>query len=101
MINQFRIKFLLSIVCMYTNLCFSQDKNNLDKKYGINKFKLESTTSLYKGFLRTKIFKQDKVKYFDYIGTDIKDLFGFKVKEVILGFYKDKLDYQTKRVLDG
>jgi hypothetical protein len=69
----------------------SQDLGNLDKKFGFNKFKLESPFSLYGKQLKYKLTGYDKVKYYDYVGNDIGLIFGCIVKGISLGFYNEKL----------
>lgn len=78
----------LSILCI-TNLVTSQSLSNLDSKYGINKFKLESSFSTHQANLKLDL--DGKVKYYKYIGTDIPSIFDCNINKIILGYYKNKL----------
>ena len=81
--------FLLSLILSVPG--FSQNLQNLDEKYGFNKFKLESSINLYQKDLVYKTSDQNGVKYYEYKKQDI-NVFGFsKVKEIGLLFYRDKL----------
>lgn len=71
---------------------YSQNLNNLDEKYGFNKFKLGSLYQNYQKDLNF-LFKDDEtgVNFYKYTKKDI-NVFGFtNIKEIGLGFYKDKL----------
>lgn len=104
--------FLLSFFSINFNL-LGQDLANLDKKYGFNKFKLESNYNLYKDNLKYKNSDpyNDDIKFYDYTrDDDTNTLFGFFVKNINLGFYKKQLyvitieflavveDYKQKRI---
>ncbi len=80
---------------------FSQNLQNLDLKYGFNKFKLESSIQNYSNDLvYISVDKVSGVKFYSYTKKDIS-VFGFKdVKQIWLGFYKDKL-YNIDVVLNG
>lgn len=70
---------------------FSQNLQNLDERYGFNKFKLESSFKLYQKDLVYKTSDQNGVKYYEYKKKDI-NVFGCSDLIAIgLGFYKDKL----------
>lgn len=81
---------IITILCI-TNFVTSQSLQNLDIKYGINKFKLESSFSTYQANLIIEL--DGKVKYYKYISTDISSIFGSNINNIILGFYKNKLYY--------
>ena len=71
---------------------FSQNLENLDDKYGFNKFKLGSSYQSYSKDLEF-IFSGDQpdIKFYKYTKKDIS-IFGFsKISEIHLGFYRDKL----------
>ena len=69
----------------------SQDLDNLDKKMGFNKFKLESSYEVYKSKLTYEMTGSDKVDYYKYSDTDIFSVFGVIIGKITLGFYKGKL----------
>jgi hypothetical protein len=65
---------------------------NLDKKYGFNKFTLEEPFSIYKNSCKFLYIDNDNVKKYEYVEASINGVFGyFKVKNLYLHFYKDKL----------
>jgi hypothetical protein len=70
---------------------FSQNLDNLDEKYGFNKFKLESPIQNYikdcKYMFTSK--KTGNVLY-KYIRKDI-DVFGIEIESLVLVFHKNKL----------
>lgn len=68
----------------------SQDIQNLDTKYGFKKFKLESSYDLYKSQLKL-IQNQEKKAYYEFTGTEYSEIFGYKVNNINLCFYKNKL----------
>ncbi len=73
--------------------CFSQNIQNLDLKYGFNKFKLEGSFDKYKKDLEFLDFpiNESGVKYYKYIKRDVS-VFGYNDIQLIgLGFYKNKL----------
>jgi hypothetical protein len=72
---------------------FSQTLANLDRKFGINKFKLESSIELYRSEITLQPYdrEDDKVHYYKYTGGNINELFDVEISEISLGFYKDKL----------
>lgn len=88
------IKNLLLFLCFYQLMgnTYSQSMNKVDEKYGLNKFKLESSITLYKNNLK-QINYDGEVKFYNYTGTDIKTIFNYKVKEIILGYFESKLYY--------
>jgi len=80
--------FLL-FICAFSGI--SQDISNLDEKYGIKKFKLESNYSELQNSLELDI--DGTVRYYKYIGGDVTSIFETKVKEIILGYYNNQLYY--------
>jgi hypothetical protein len=69
-----------------------QGLTNLDTKYGFNKFKLEEPFSKYKNSCKFLYSDNDNVKKYEYVGPSINGVFGyFKIKNLYLHFYKDKL----------
>ncbi len=83
------IGFLL-MFCI-SNIMNAQNLSNLDSKYGIKKFRLETPYENYKSKLELEI--DGKVKYYKYVGTDIQSVFGKDIKKIVLGFYKNKIYY--------
>jgi hypothetical protein len=90
------MKFLILVTLLFIpKLGNSQDLDNLDEKYGFNKFKLESSFENFKSdliylFTDDNVYK-DGVKYYKYKKRDVS-VFGYKnLNEVGLGFYKNKL----------
>lgn len=84
---------LIFVFILVTNIFSSKAQNlqNLDAKYGFNKFKLESSINLYKGYL-TSLSKQDeKIKFYTYNKGDIKTIFDYEIEKIVLGYYKGKL----------
>ena len=78
------------MVCL-SNALIAQNLSNLDAKYGIKKFKLETSYENYKSNLELEL--DGKVKYYKYVGKDIQSVFGLRIRKIILGFYKNKLYY--------
>ena len=75
------------------NFGFSQNLQNLDLKYGFNKFKLGGSFDNYKKDLEFLDFpiNESGVKYYKYIKRDVS-IFGYKdIRQIGLGFYKNKL----------
>jgi len=68
-----------------------QGLKNLDRNYGINKFKLETPYSLYKNSLKYFDTTDKGVEFYTYTKSDIKEIFGIPVEEIALGFYENKL----------
>lgn len=82
---------ILILISMIHTGTKSQDLDNLDKKMGFNKFRLESSYEVYKLKLTYDMTGSDKVNYYKYNDTDIFSVFGVIIDKIILGFYKDKL----------
>ena len=73
----------------------------LDAKNGINKFKLCSFFDIHKANLKEiSVGTDTKVKWYEYTGTDISSVFEYKVKQICLGYYKNKL-YKITVLFDG
>jgi hypothetical protein len=86
------MKKILSILLILTiSKSLSQNINNLDTKFGISKFKLESDISLYKKDLTFDFGNEKKGIFYTYKSKDVRNLFDVKIKEITLGFYKNKL----------
>lgn len=85
-----RIKF--SLVFLLIALCLqAQDINNLDSKYGFNKFKLETPLSQLKSKCKY-LSSFERADMYRYIGPKIRGVFGyFEVETLNLKFYKGKL----------
>ena len=64
----------------------------LDTKNGINKFKLCSFYEIHKTNLKEAPAQKDtRIKWYTYTGSDAQTVFEYKVKQVNLGYYKNKL----------
>jgi len=64
----------------------------LDAKNGINKFKLCSFYEIHKANLKEAPAQKDtRIKWYTYIGNDVQTVFEYKVKQINLGYYKNKL----------
>ncbi|HTA61268.1 MAG TPA: hypothetical protein VK835_02380 [Bacteroidia bacterium] len=91
-----KIKAFLFMLC-FTQLVFSQavptpNIQPLDAKNGINKFKLCSFLEIHKVNLKETPNPSDtRVKWYTYTGTDVPTVFEYKVKQINLGYYKNKL----------
>ncbi len=68
-----------------------QNLANLDKKYGINIFKLDTPFSQYSSNCTYEMTSEDGVKYYYYKKPLNVKIFNFFANNVLLGFYKDKL----------
>lgn len=86
-----KINILTLILLCSTNLIKSQTLAELDKKFGINKFKLESSFDLYKSDLELTLEDDDKVKYYYYKTDDIKNLYDVEINDIYVGFYKNEM----------
>jgi len=91
-----KIKAFLFMLC-FAQLVFSQvvpapNIQPLDAKNGINKFKLCSFLEIHKANLKeTPNLNDARVKWYTYTGTDVPTVFEYKVKQLSLGYYKNKL----------
>lgn len=86
------MKLFLAIIILVISYGLSaQNLANLDKKFGINKFKLESDYSEYKSDLEYDMSSSDGVKYYKYRRSSEISIFNEPVSKVSLGFYKSKL----------
>jgi hypothetical protein len=94
--NDIRIKLIL-LICCCINLALAQVVQQpnvppLDAKNGINKFKLCSFYDIHKANLKeTPAQKDVRIKWYTYTGTDVPTVFEYKVKQINLGYYKNKL----------
>lgn len=81
---------LVFISLFISTFIYSQDLSNLDRKYGFNKFKLESSLQTFQKDL-TYRFTDEGIKYYIYNNNDIK-VFGMDVIDrIYLSFYQNKL----------
>jgi|GEM_PF-1520734 len=91
-----KIKAFLFMLC-FAQLVFSQvvptpNIQPLDAKNGINKFKLCSFLEIHKANLKETPNPSDtRVKWYTYTGTDVPTVFEYKIKQLNLGYYKNKL----------
>jgi hypothetical protein len=76
---------------LITLIANGQDTNNLDVKYGFNKFKLETPLSQLKSVCKY-LSSFEGADMYRYTGSQIEGIFGyFNVKTLNLYFYKGKL----------
>jgi hypothetical protein len=100
-----KIKAFLFMLC-FAHFMFSQvvpapNIQPLDAKNGINKFKLCSFFEIHKVNLKEMPAKDEvHVKWYTYTGTDVPTVFDYKVKQLDLGYYKNKL-YKILVQFDG
>lgn len=100
-----KAKTFLFMLC-FAQLVFSQvapgpNAQLLDNKNGINKFKLCSFLEIHKANLKEMPAKNDvHVKWYTYMGTDVPTVFDYKIKQLDLGYYKNKL-YKILVQFDG
>ena len=85
------LKWIVALNLTLVGNSFAQNINNLDKKYGINKFKLETAFDLYKENCELDLTADDGVKYYKYTRWFDVVIFGEHASSAILGFYKNKL----------
>jgi hypothetical protein len=90
-----KLKALL-FICCFINVAFAQvaqpNMPSLDAKNGINKFKLCSFYDIHKANLKEDAAQKDtRIKWYTYTGTDVPTIFEYKVKQINLGYYKNKL----------
>ena len=93
--------FGLVLLLTFSLVSYSQNLENLDLKYGFNKFKLGGSFESYKKDLEFLNFPKNNsgVRYYNYKKKDIS-IFGFTdIDQIGLGFYKDKL-YSVDIVLN-
>jgi hypothetical protein len=84
-------KTFIFLLLHLPSIIFSQNLNNLDEKYGFNKFKLGNSFQFYSKDIDYVVTDKSGVKYYKYKRNDIS-VFGFtSIEEIGLGFYKDKL----------
>lgn len=76
---------------LITLIANGQDTNNLDVKYGFNKFKLETPFTQLKSVCKY-LSSFEGADMYRYTGSQIEGIFGyFNVKTLNLYFYKGKL----------
>jgi hypothetical protein len=88
--------FLFVFVCCFTTCAFAQlvqpNVPPLDTKNGINKFKLCSFYDIHKANLKeAPNLKDVRIKWYTYVGIDVQTVFDYKIKQLNLGYYKNKL----------
>jgi hypothetical protein len=85
-----KTKILLLFIICFSHI-HAQDTNNLDTKYGFNKFKLETPFSQLKSVCKY-LSSFEGADMYRYTGSQIEGIFGyFNVKTLNLYFYKGKL----------
>lgn len=83
------LPFIVLFFCSFNIYC--QTNSNLDIKNGFNKFKLGSDISLNKSKLKFHVKDKNNVSFYKYKGQDIISVFGVKIQEISVGYYKNKL----------
>lgn len=85
-----KILFLFIFICQTS---ISQNLNDLDIKNGFRHFKFGSSPSLIKNIVKqeNQASQNPNVVNYDYLGTDINNIFNEKVESIILSFFKNKL----------
>ena len=81
---------LISIILLGASVK-GQGLKNLDSDFGIKKFKLETSYSLYKNDLEYFDINSQGIEFYTYKKLDIKEVFGIPVKEIGLCFFNNKL----------
>jgi len=81
--------FLLSLLIMFSG--YSQGLKNLDKSFGIDKFKLNTSYNIHKNHLKYYDTNTDGVEFYDYTKGDIIKLFDQNVSRINLGYINDNL----------
>lgn len=84
-------QFIIILLFVFPNLIYSQSLSNLNIKYGINKFKLESPYSIQSSNLDYKF--GDEVEYYNYTKNDISKILNYNVRQINLGYFNKKLYY--------
>jgi hypothetical protein len=85
-------KKLILLFLIISVSAISQNLENLDKKYGINIFKLGTPFSNYSSDCTFENSNSDGVKFYSYNKWYSVKIFNFSaIKDVHLGFYKGKL----------
>ncbi|WP_222616344.1 hypothetical protein, partial [Flavobacterium bernardetii] len=88
--NMNKILFLLIFICQTS---ISQTLNDLDIKNGFRHFKFGSSPSLIKNIVKqeNQASQNPNVVVYDYVGSDIDNIFNEKVESISLSFFKNKL----------
>lgn len=83
-------RYTLILIGLFTyQSLFSQDISKLDSKYGMNKFKLESSMNLYRSKL--EFYEGENPKFYEYLGDDVKSMFELNLGKIYLGYFEEKL----------
>jgi hypothetical protein len=89
-VSYMRKAFMTLAILFFVLTGYNQVLSNLDKKYGIGIFKLESDFKLYKN-LEFVIQGNDGVKSYKYKNKTPLKIFGVEASNVHLSFFKNKL----------
>lgn len=86
----FTIFFISLLICSFG---FAQNLDKLDQKYGYLKFKLGTSETNYKNLKLDENFskKYQNLKVYEYLGNDIKYIFGIEITTINLYFFQHKL----------
>lgn len=84
---------IITIFILFSNFIFAQSVNDLDIKNGFRHLKLGSSPSQIKNIVKqeNQFSNNPNILTYDYIGSDIDNIFNVKVDKVILHFFKNKL----------
>lgn len=84
---------IITIFLLISNFILAQSVNDLDIKNGFRHFKLGSSPSQIKNIVKQKnqFSKNPNVVAYEYVGSDIDNIFNVKVDKVNLSFFKNKL----------
>jgi hypothetical protein len=89
-----KFRIIISVITLtflvYTKV-YAQYSEALENKKGFNKFVLETPFKNYQNDLILNLTGFDGVKYYKYVKTDIKVVFGVEIKEIKLGFFENML----------
>lgn len=83
--------FILTTFILLALSAKGQGLKNLDADFGIKKFKLETSYSIYKNDLKYFDINSQGLEFYTYKKLDIKEVFGIPVKEIGLCFFNSKL----------
>lgn len=84
-------KLLLFCTLFLSLIGYAQGLKDLDKTFGINKFKLKSLYSLYQKDLKYFDTTPQGVEFYIYTKEDIKVIFGQTIEQISLGYINNKL----------
>jgi hypothetical protein len=81
--------FLISFIVFISTMAQSTD--DLDRKMGFNKFKLETTYTHYAKDLKFIFKGLNGDKFYEYTNNDVEQVAYYPIRKINLGFYRDSL----------